>query len=116
VSQHYTDPNRAKDSYSLPDLEIWPDYIATVDCAHCGAFELPLSGATATDKVYCPSCEREAVHSGTSETEKYWYWFCLPGCMPDSDAYGPYDSEDEALNAAQEQAGVDTDDDEDGEN
>jgi len=26
----------------------------------------------------------------------WWYWFCLPGCLPDSDPSGPFDSELEA--------------------
>lgn len=27
-----------------------------------------------------------------------WYWWsCQPGCMPDSDPMGPFDSEDEAI-------------------
>jgi len=26
-----------------------------------------------------------------------WYWqACYPGCLPDSDPFGPFDSEDEA--------------------
>ena len=32
-----------------------------------------------------------------------WYWWtCLPGCLPDSDPFGPYDSEDAALLDARE--------------
>lgn len=29
----------------------------------------------------------------------YW-WSCFPGCLPDSDAFGPFASEDEALEDA----------------
>ena len=33
-----------------------------------------------------------------------WYWrSCLPGCLPDSDPYGPFVTEAEALADAQEQ-------------
>lgn len=32
-----------------------------------------------------------------------WYWWpCFPGCMPDSDASGPYATEDKAIEAARE--------------
>jgi hypothetical protein len=32
-----------------------------------------------------------------------WYWWpCFPGCLPDSDPMGPYATEAEAINAAQE--------------
>lgn len=27
----------------------------------------------------------------------YYYWFCFPGCCPDSEAVGPYRTEEEAL-------------------
>lgn len=30
----------------------------------------------------------------------WYYWFCLPGCIPDSAASGPWDSEAEALEHA----------------
>ena len=26
----------------------------------------------------------------------WYYWYVLPGCLPDSDAYGPFASEEEA--------------------
>lgn len=28
--------------------------------------------------------------------EGWYYWFCFPGCLPDSSAFGPFASEDEA--------------------
>ena len=32
-----------------------------------------------------------------------WYWWtCFPGCLPDGDPDGPYDTEEEALDAAQD--------------
>ena len=37
------------------------------------------------------------------QQEPGWYWWaCFPGCMPDSDPFGPFESEDEAC----EDAGV----------
>lgn len=34
-----------------------------------------------------------------------WYWWsCLPGCLPDGEPNGPFDSEEEAVNDAQEDA------------
>jgi hypothetical protein len=32
----------------------------------------------------------------------WYYWFCFPGCLPDSDPIGPYESEAGAVAAAQE--------------
>jgi len=34
-----------------------------------------------------------------------WYWWaCFPGCLPDGDPQGPYESEQAAIDAAQENA------------
>ena len=39
-----------------------------------------------------------ADHGGL---EKGWYWWsCFPGCMPDSEANGPFDTQEEALEDA----------------
>jgi hypothetical protein len=32
----------------------------------------------------------------------FYYWYCFPGCLPDSDPFGPYATENEALEAAKE--------------
>jgi hypothetical protein len=33
-----------------------------------------------------------------------WYWqACFPGCLPDSEPNGPFDTENEAIEAAQEE-------------
>jgi hypothetical protein len=36
-------------------------------------------------------------------TGGWFYWYCFPGCMPDSDPIGPYDTFALAKAAAQEQ-------------
>lgn len=32
----------------------------------------------------------------------YYYTFCFPGCLPDSEPVGPFDSPEDALEDAQE--------------
>lgn len=32
----------------------------------------------------------------------WYYWFCFPGCLPDSEAIGPFDTYGDALEDAQE--------------
>jgi hypothetical protein len=40
--------------------------------------------------------------SGT-EGESGWYWWpCFPGCMPDGEPNGPFETEQEAIDDAQE--------------
>lgn len=70
MAQHYTDPDRASSPYTLPDLE---------------TFEI-----TATGTPW--------ENSDGERLEPGWYWWsCLPGCMPDADPCGPFDTEEAAL-------------------
>ncbi len=39
------------------------------------------------------------------EGMRYWYQYGFPGCMHESDPVGPFDTEQEALAAAREDAG-----------
>jgi hypothetical protein len=32
----------------------------------------------------------------------WYYWFCFPGCLPDSDPFGPYDTQAAAIAAMRE--------------
>lgn len=56
----------------------------------------------------CQDCNTVSLHShekcydcGSKKLDEYkkaWYaWFCIPGCIPDSDAFGPYETEKLAL-------------------
>jgi hypothetical protein len=66
----YSDPSRADETYSLPDIEIfYADDILDDD--------------------------------GETMPAGYYWWVCLPGCMPDSDPHGPFETEQEALEDAQ---------------
>ena len=38
----------------------------------------------------------DALDTAEALAGVYW-WACFPGCLPDSDAFGPFASEDEAL-------------------
>lgn len=65
--QAYSDPKRASDLHSLPDLEVF--YIEEPGSAY--------------------KCD---------PSEPGWYWWaCVPGCLPDSEPYGPFATEAEAL-------------------
>ena len=37
-------------------------------------------------------------------TGGWFYWYCFPGCMPDSEATGPFATRAEALKDAQDYA------------
>ena len=76
MPQHYSDPSRESDPHALPNVETY--YSDGIN----------ESGGSGDDTP--------ADHAG-------WYWqACSPGCLPDSDPVGPFDSEAEALADARE--------------
>ena len=80
MTQAYSDPDRESDPYSLPDVEVF--------YAEAGEIESDDPFAEGDDRF---------LPAG-------WYWWtCLPGCLPDSDPSGPFDTEAEALAAAQDE-------------
>jgi len=38
---------------------------------------------------------------GRPDLDKWYYWSCFPGCLPDSDPIGPFDTSAEAYHDAQ---------------
>ena len=84
MSQHYIDPKRADDKWSLPDLEVF--HWSQADA----------------EEFIGPDDEGNPPNGG------WYYQFCLPGCMPDSDPFGPFgpfESEAAALDDARENFG-----------
>lgn len=77
--QAYSSPKRESDPYSLPDVEIF-EITSTVH----------LDGNL--------DAEDSTLYPG-------WYWqSCFPGCLPDSDPIGPFETEEAALADAQSEA------------
>lgn len=72
----YTKPEREKETYSLPDAEVF--YL-----------------------------EENEMESNDPDSDFYpagwYYWYCLPGCLPDSEPMGPFETEQEAIDDAIEQ-------------
>lgn len=76
--QAYSDPSRESEPTSLPDIEVF----------YMNASEVKAANQANQDESY----------SG-----KGWYWWsCFPGCLPDSSPMGPFDTEQEALEDAQD--------------
>ena len=102
MSQAYSRPSRESDPYSLPDIEVWQEQVATIECSRCGTFEIPESHIE--EGIYCPSCESAGAEVVETDPPRFawWFWFCLPGCMPDGGVQGPFETEEEALDEARE--------------
>ena len=107
MSQHYSNPDRESDPHALPDLEVFQLTAHEVaerdeDLIHeyMKRREFRLAGMNSRDRerMLAAICEEQAITGG------WFYWYCFPGCMPDSDAVGPYATRDEAVKAAQDDA------------
>ncbi len=67
--QFYIDPSRESDPYALPNAETF--YVSAKDA-------------------------RKPDQLSTLEPGWYW-WACFPGCLPDGEPSGPFDTEEEAI-------------------
>lgn len=76
MTQVYSDPSRESDPHALPDVEVF--YF---------------------DGVYPMIMLDDIDDVGIAG---YYYQFCFPGCLPDSDPVGPFATAAEATAAAQE--------------
>jgi len=83
MTQAYSDPAREGDPYALPNVEVF--YMSTKEIESYGK-----------DSVWFHADD------GNCYDDEGWYWWsCFPGCLPDGDASGPFDTEADALADAQ---------------
>jgi hypothetical protein len=92
MSQHYSDETRADKTYALPDVETFFHQHAKRERGMLNAGEKARQyGECLVDD------DGECLGTG-------WYFqFCFPGCLPESDPYGPYATEALAIDAMHEQ-------------
>jgi hypothetical protein len=107
MTQHYSDPSRESDKWALPDIEVFQltarevaerDEDAIYEYMKDPRFKLAAMNGRIRDAMFDEMIEDEGITGG------WFYWYCFPGCMPEGDAMGPYDTHAEALAAAQEDA------------
>lgn len=88
----YSNPKRESDPYALPDLDIWRGILWT--CGKCGSTEVSYTTKAAVLHNCC---------GFTMDRAEGWFWeSCTPGCLPDSEPFGPFNTEAEALEDARE--------------
>ena len=89
--QTYSDPSRAADTHSLPDIEVfYHEHAKRELCALNAGHKADIYGECITD------AEGDCLGSG-------WFWHsCFPGCLPDSEPMGPFATAAEAEADAQE--------------
>ena len=87
----------------MDGIEVWQDEVYESECCEC---QVHAGYATAMADQPCPSCEEPAVwvpvcitnheadeHAVCVRETGWWWWSCWPGCLPDSDAFGPFETE-----------------------
>jgi hypothetical protein len=89
--QAYSDPKRETDAHALPDIEVFHHEHAKRElCALNAGHKAEMYGECITDD------EGDCLGSG-------WYWWsCFPGCLPDGEASGPFETRELALADARE--------------
>jgi len=90
MSQFYFDVGRESDEFALPDGETF--YVGTLRPED---WRKPLECHVCNDWAH----DRETPHS---QHVGWYYWSCFPGCLPDGDPIGPFDTEEDALADARE--------------
>ena len=75
----YTNPDDETDPNRLPDAEVF----------YAGPGELNSD-----------EWARNAEARGIASLAGWYWWYCFPGCMPDGDPMGPFDSSEEAVEDA----------------
>lgn len=96
MSRHYSEPECEQDKWSLPDVEVF--YMDRSDFRHAPSDTWMAERMEETKADDTLASELAAA----ADLEGFYYWFCLPGCLPDSDPIGPFKTEDEAIAAAQD--------------
>lgn len=108
MTQVYSDPSRADDPYALPDVEVFQltarelaerdeDLIYEYMKRH--EFRLAAMNSRDRERMFDAMVEEEGITGG-------WYWWaCFPGCLPDGDPNGPFNTEDEAIKDVRESYG-----------
>ena len=54
-----------------------------------------------------PDCEVFYLEEGSGGQDEpseagWYYWFCFPGCLPEGDPWGPFETENDAIEACRE--------------
>ncbi len=103
MAQHYRDAKRETETHELPDVETFE--VTT------GEWWYDDNGERTDEPVHdCAPCENPdecTEHAEWTPVKAGWYhWTCLPGCLPDSEPFGPFKTEAEALADSREQSGL----------
>ena len=113
--QAYSNPQRESDPYSLPDVEVFQltaaeaasqDEDLVYEYSKRPEFRLCHMNSRVQEAMLDAIVEEEGITGG------WFWWTCLPGCLPDSSAMGPFETRALALADAQENSDLEDEEDE----
>lgn len=107
MPQAYSNPDRENDDFALPDIEVFEltarevaerDEDMIFDYMKRHEFRLASMNSNTREAMFDAMIEEEGITGG------WFWWSCFPGCLPDSEPMGPFETYAEALADAQEGA------------
>ena len=110
MSRHYSMPESERSAYTLPDIEVFEmtarefaESDSNEELIHEWTrkpeYRLASMNSKVRDAMFDAMIEEECIEGG------WFWWTCLPGCLPDSCAFGPFKTKEEALADAMNQSG-----------
>jgi hypothetical protein len=93
MPQHYTDPKRQRDPTVLPDLETFEltaHEVALLDDDLVAEYMRRREFRLASMNSRVREQMLDTIVAENSITGGWFYWFCFPGCLPDSEPIGPF--------------------------
>ena len=108
MSQFYSNPTRETDEFALPDAEVFQltDEEAAAVYAH-GDDDMVMRLLKRFPLASMNSREHakliDAIIEETGPQGGWYYQYCFPGCMPESEPMGPYATRDEAIAACRDE-------------
>ena len=109
MSRHYSMPESEQSAYTLTDIEVFEQTAREFaesdsneelirEYMRKPRFRLASMNSRAREAMFDAMIEQEGIKGG------FFWWTCLPGCMPDSCAFGPFKTHAAALADAMEQS------------
>lgn len=103
--QVYSNPDRENDPHMLPDVEVFEltareaaelEEDAIWEFTQRHEFHLASMNSKVREEMLDAMIEENGIAGG------WFWWTCLPGCLPDGSPFGPFATCDEAIADAQE--------------
>lgn len=102
MSRHYSMPESERSEHTLPDIEVFQltarefaESDSNEELIHEWSqkreFRLAGMNSRVRDAMFDAMIEEEGIEGG------WFWWTCLPGCLPDSAAFGPFKTHADAL-------------------